>query len=79
MDTFRALHPDEKQAGTFTGFEPDQLDGPKIDYVLVQPGTEVLSAAIVRTARDGRYPSDHFPVLARVRLRQPAPVQEPPK
>jgi hypothetical protein len=31
--------------------------------------TEVLEAAIVRTSRDGRYPSDHFPVTARVRLR----------
>jgi endonuclease/exonuclease/phosphatase family metal-dependent hydrolase len=68
LDTFRVVHPDEKQVGTFTGFKIEQIDGPKIDYVLVQPGAEVLSAEIVRTARDGRYPSDHFPVVARVRL-----------
>jgi D-aminopeptidase len=67
VDTFRVLHPGEKQAGTFNGFK-GTMDGPKIDYVLVQPGTAVLSAAIVRTARDGRYPSDHFPVLARIRF-----------
>lgn len=68
VDTFRVVHPDERQVGTYTAFKPGQLDGPKIDYVFVQRGVEVLSAEIIRTARDGRYPSDHFPVVARVRL-----------
>ena len=35
----------------------------------VVTSTEVLDAAIVRTSDDGRYPSDHFPVTARIRLR----------
>jgi endonuclease/exonuclease/phosphatase family metal-dependent hydrolase len=68
VDTFRVLHPDERTVGTFTGFRSGRVDGEKIDYVFVPPGTEVLSAAIVRTARDGRYPSDHFPVVARIVL-----------
>ena len=68
LDTFRVLHPDERVAGTFTGFKFGQVNGDKIDYILVQPGTEVLSAEIVRTSRADRYPSDHFPVVARVRL-----------
>jgi endonuclease/exonuclease/phosphatase family metal-dependent hydrolase len=46
----------------------ETIDGPKIDYVFVRPETDVLSAEIVRTSRDGRYPSDHFPVTARIRL-----------
>ena len=69
IDTFRARHPDEKVVGTFSGFVADATKGPKIDYILVLPGTEVLDAAIVRTSRDGRYPSDHFPVTAKVRLK----------
>lgn len=64
VDTFRALHPDEKVVGTFTAFEFGRVEGDKIDYVLVEPGTRVLEAGIVRTSRDGRYPSDHFPVTA---------------
>ena len=68
VDTFRVRHPDAREAGTFTGFDLTATTGPKIDYVLVPPGSEVLDAAIVRTSRDGRYPSDHFPVTARVRL-----------
>ena len=68
-DSFRARQPDAKSAGTFNGFKIGQTSGEKIDFVFVEPGTEVLDAAIVRTSRDGRYPSDHFPVTARIRLR----------
>ena len=69
LDTYRARHPSEKEAGTFSGFKAERTGGPKIDYVLVQPGTEVISADILRTHRDGRTPSDHFPVMARVRMK----------
>ena len=68
VDTFRVRHPTEPRAGTFNGFKLEQTGGDKIDYVLVAPGTEVLDAAIVRTSRGGRYPSDHFPVTARIVL-----------
>jgi endonuclease/exonuclease/phosphatase family metal-dependent hydrolase len=67
VDTFRVLHPGEKVAGTFNSWT-GVTDGPKIDYVLVQPGVRVLSASILRDNRDGRYPSDHYPVVARVQL-----------
>ena len=68
IDTFRALHRDATEVGTFTGFKYGATTGEKIDYVLVQPGTTVLSAGIVRTAQDSRYPSDHFPVVARIHV-----------
>jgi endonuclease/exonuclease/phosphatase family metal-dependent hydrolase len=68
LDTFRLRHPNEKVVGTFNSFKVGAIDADKIDYILVQPGTEVLDAAIVRTSRGGRYPSDHFPVTARVTL-----------
>ena len=68
VDTFRVRHPDEPRAGTFNGFKFGQTGGDKIDYVLVLPGTDVLDAAIIRTSRNDRYPSDHFPVTARIVL-----------
>jgi endonuclease/exonuclease/phosphatase family metal-dependent hydrolase len=71
VDTFRVLHPNETEVGTFSGFKFGATGNAKIDYVLVEPGTEVLDAAIVRTSRNERYPSDHFPVTAKVRLRRP--------
>jgi endonuclease/exonuclease/phosphatase family metal-dependent hydrolase len=68
IDTFRVKHPEASPVGTFTGFEFGRVDGEKIDYIFVSPDITVEDAAIVRTARDGRYPSDHFPVTAAVRL-----------
>jgi endonuclease/exonuclease/phosphatase family metal-dependent hydrolase len=69
VDTYRVLHPDARDSGTFTGFDPTKISGDKIDYVFVPRGTEVLSAGIVRTGTGGRVPSDHFPVVAKIRLK----------
>jgi len=66
-DSFRLLHPDEKRVGTGNRFE-GRVDGDKIDYIFVTPGARVLEATIIRTHREGLYPSDHFPVTARIRF-----------
>lgn len=68
VDTFRVRHPGDTVVGTFTGFTFGQTDGDKIDYVMVTPDITVRDAAIVRTSRNGRYPSDHFPVVATLQL-----------
>ena len=45
------------------------IDGRRIDHVLVSPGVEVEAFATLADRDDrGRYPSDHLPVLARLRL-----------
>ncbi|MDM8005194.1 MAG: endonuclease/exonuclease/phosphatase family protein [Phycisphaerae bacterium] len=71
VDTFRVLHPDAKVVGTFNGFA-GKREGEKIDYVLASPESTVAEAAIVYDNTDGRYPSDHFPVKAVLRLYSPA-------
>ncbi len=63
VDTFRALHPEADDVGTFNGFKGNS-SGDKIDYIFAQPGIEVLQATILRDNGGDRYPSDHFPVLA---------------
>jgi endonuclease/exonuclease/phosphatase family metal-dependent hydrolase len=68
-DTFRVIHRDATEVGTANQFKLGSTRGEKIDYIFVEPGTEVLSADIVRTSVNGRYPSDHFPVVARIRFR----------
>jgi endonuclease/exonuclease/phosphatase family metal-dependent hydrolase len=67
-DTYRVIHPTATDVGTANQFTFGKIDSEKIDYVFVQPDAQVLTAEIVRTAVDGRYPSDHFPVVARVLL-----------
>lgn len=46
----------------FKAIEP----GRRIDYVMVSPGVDVLSHGILPDSWDGRFPSDHLPVLAAV-------------
>lgn len=73
-DSYRVIHPDETTVGTFNGFKGD-LDGKKIDYIFLSngwlgdDGWDVLDAEIVRDSYDGMYPSDHFPVVATLRLK----------
>ena len=66
-DTFRVLHPDATNVGTFNGFRGESCRG-KIDYVFVCANVQVVSAAIVHDNTNGRYPSDHFPVTATIIL-----------
>ena len=65
IDTFRVLHPEAKEVGTFHNF-CGGTEGQKIDYIFVLPDTKILSAAILHDHCDNRYPSDHFPVTAEV-------------
>ena len=67
IDTFRTLHKDAETVRTLHFFR-GPVRGRKIDHVLVLPGSKVLAADIVQYNVDGRYPSDHFPVSARVIL-----------
>jgi endonuclease/exonuclease/phosphatase family metal-dependent hydrolase len=67
VDTFRVLHPDAYAVGTAGGFE-GLRDGPKIDYVFAELDAKLLEAGIIRDHRNGRYPSDHFPVYAEITL-----------
>jgi endonuclease/exonuclease/phosphatase family metal-dependent hydrolase len=68
VDTFRALHPmTTPRQGTFHGFTGAR-DGEKIDYILASPAFQTQETQIVYDNAEGRYPSDHFPLTARVRL-----------
>lgn len=62
-DTFRVLHPQAKNTGTYHGFKGDRSGG-KIDVVLASGNFTVKAAAILFGQPEGRYPSDHFPVMA---------------
>ncbi len=53
--------------GTFSGFlVKDDLPLKQIDHIFVDKNSQVSSFEIVCKSRNGRYPSDHFPVVASV-------------
>ncbi|MFZ2149490.1 MAG: endonuclease/exonuclease/phosphatase family protein [Sedimentisphaerales bacterium] len=67
VDTFRVLHPDAVDVRTAHDFKGARK-GNKIDYIFTPPSVKVLEAEILYDNVDGRYPSDHFPVTATLRL-----------
>ncbi|HEX5103901.1 MAG TPA: endonuclease/exonuclease/phosphatase family protein, partial [Pirellulaceae bacterium] len=63
IDCFRAAHPERGASeGTASGFEAKNTGGARIDWIACSRHWEVRQAEIVRAAREGRTPSDHFPV-----------------
>jgi exonuclease III len=58
------LHPSATQVGTFHAFRGG-LDGARIDFVLATDDFMPLAASILSApAANGRWPSDHHPVVA---------------
>ena len=53
---------------TFNNFGREIEPGNKIDYVFVSRGQEVRSHRIITDLREGRYPSDHFPIVVEIGL-----------
>jgi endonuclease/exonuclease/phosphatase family metal-dependent hydrolase len=70
VDAYRAVHSLGIGEGTFHGFQGGR-SGIHIDYIFVTPDVRVRAAEILHDNQTGRYPSDHFPVLAELELRFP--------
>ncbi len=69
MDTYAIIHANaDEPSGTFNGFR-GTADGARIDWVAVSRNVSIESADIDRISFDGRYPSDHFPVTAILKLK----------
>jgi endonuclease/exonuclease/phosphatase family metal-dependent hydrolase len=67
-DTYGKLHPKRgEEEATFHGFKGGRK-GTRIDWILCSRPFDVLEAAIDHTKDDGRYPSDHYPVTAVLRV-----------
>lgn len=64
LDAFGAASTRLGPAGTFNGFSHSDPATRRIDYIMVSPGVEVAKFATLTDAIEGRYASDHFPVVA---------------
>ncbi|MFI5129940.1 MAG: endonuclease/exonuclease/phosphatase family protein [Chitinophagales bacterium] len=54
--------------GTFNGFQAKEIHNDPIDYIFLKGKWKVLTHATISEAWGGRYASDHFSVMARIRL-----------
>jgi len=69
IDTYRVIHPKVRDLeGTFSAFTGERARN-RIDWILTSQGFVTLNATINYTQENGRYPSDHYPVEATVRLK----------
>ncbi|MDR1142046.1 MAG: endonuclease/exonuclease/phosphatase family protein [Planctomycetaceae bacterium] len=62
IDTFRVANPNEVDVGTYNDFKSSGQV--KADYIFVSAPLKTVSSKIIRTQRNNRYPSDHFPIEA---------------
>jgi endonuclease/exonuclease/phosphatase family metal-dependent hydrolase len=64
IDSFREVHPKRTDDEvSFHGFKGG-TKGSRIDFIFHTDHFTATEAAIDRTAKDGHYPSDHYPVTA---------------
>ncbi len=68
IDSFRSLHAHSNEQGTGHGFIGVR-NRSRIDYLWTSEDWDILQAAILYYNQAGFYPSDHFPVAARIKLR----------
>ena len=68
IDTYRILHPKNPNEGTFNDFK-GIMTGEKIDFIFVSKDFNTVDSEIIRTNVNGKYLSDHFPVMSNLILR----------
>jgi endonuclease/exonuclease/phosphatase family metal-dependent hydrolase len=68
IDSYRKLNPRRlTEESTFSAWA-GKKKGSRIDFILHTADFTPTAAEIVRTSYDGRWPSDHYPVTATLRL-----------
>jgi endonuclease/exonuclease/phosphatase family metal-dependent hydrolase len=67
-DSYRELRPERSpNESSFNGWK-GTLPGKRIDFILHTSELTPVAAEIVRTSYDGHWPSDHYPVIATLKL-----------
>jgi endonuclease/exonuclease/phosphatase family metal-dependent hydrolase len=70
IDAYREVHAQRKgDEASFHAFKGTR-EGSRIDWILHSPQWTAKSAAIDHTQKNGRYPSDHYPVTAELELKR---------
>jgi endonuclease/exonuclease/phosphatase family metal-dependent hydrolase len=71
VDAWQSIAPASADEGTHHNFR-GKTSGPKIDHIPLSENLQALEVQIDRRSEKNRYPSDHFPVIAKI-LFAPSP------
>lgn len=66
QDTWQMFNTQEETS--HHAFEGEMQNGSRIDWILVDKKLQVLSSAMEKTSQAGKYPTDHFPIVAQIKL-----------
>lgn len=67
LDAWQSMHTGDSNIGTYHKFS-GRVACPKIDHIRISENAKALYVEIDRYELDGRYPSDHFPIIATIRI-----------
>ncbi len=68
VDTWMTAKERGRDINTFHGYRGPKPGGRRIDWILTRGPVRTLATEVVTFELDGQYPSDHFPVIARLQL-----------
>jgi endonuclease/exonuclease/phosphatase family metal-dependent hydrolase len=69
IDSYRSVHPTRTpEEASFHGFKGGAT-GSRIDFIFHTSHFTATASDVDRRGRDGRYPSDHYPVTAVLKLK----------
>ncbi len=71
VDAWLSVYPEKSETSTRKSFG-GRIFGPQIDHIPMSEDLRALEVWIDSREIDGRYPSDHFPVIAKILLKDPA-------
>lgn len=66
VDSWRKFNPQEETS--HHGFTGEMGEGKRIDWLMVDGKLEVQSSAMDKSEKAGKYPSDHFPVITKIKI-----------
>ena len=67
LDVWQRLHPDQPGITTYHAFGAEPA-GPCLDHIFIDETVKIIEVAIDAREFGGRYPSDHFPVIAHLQV-----------
>ena len=69
VDVWRTVHPDATAEASETIHQfSGAATGVRIDYIYASPDFKVVESEVIRSSKNGNYPSDHYPVRATLNL-----------
>jgi endonuclease/exonuclease/phosphatase family metal-dependent hydrolase len=66
QDSWRLHHQTEESS--HHAFQGEVPNGSRIDWILVDSAVPVLSSHMDKSVREGKYPTDHYPIISQIKL-----------